>query len=129
MASHSNADGDQKEAILKAFISEVSKIEERDSVYTSEKQIQRLLRPGSSYANLNPFSVLMVSRGYDMALFTFLMIDKFHCSSHQHSVLVFNRLTSMLLQKKYVNSTKNYQFFCILIKIWTTEKKLRQLSM
>lgn len=61
-STHSkHTDGDQKEAILKAFISEVSKIEERDSVYTSEIQIQRLLRPGSSYANLNPFSVLLVS--------------------------------------------------------------------
>lgn len=49
-----------KEEIFNEFIKEVSKIEQRDSVYTSEKQIQRLLRPGSSYANLNPFGVLMV---------------------------------------------------------------------
>jgi len=42
------------------FMKEVKQIEEKDSIYTSEKQIARLLRPGSSYANLNPFEVLMV---------------------------------------------------------------------
>lgn len=52
--------GNDKEDILKSFITEVKKIEEQDSFYTSELQIQRLLRPGSSYANLNPFSVLLL---------------------------------------------------------------------
>ena len=32
----------------------------KDSIYTSKQQIERLLRPGSSYANLNPFDVLLV---------------------------------------------------------------------
>lgn len=38
----------------------MKKIEARDSVLTSEQQITRLLRPGSTYFNLNPFEVLQV---------------------------------------------------------------------
>ena len=36
---------------------QVKKIEKRDSVLTSTQQIDRLLRPGSKYANLNPYDV------------------------------------------------------------------------
>jgi DnaJ family protein C protein 8 len=43
-----------------SFLQEVKEIEQKDSIYTSEKQITRLLRPGSSYANLNPFEVLLI---------------------------------------------------------------------
>ena len=32
-------------------------IEKRDSVLTSAQQIDRLLRPGSKYSNLNPYDV------------------------------------------------------------------------
>lgn len=35
-------------------------IEQRDSVLTSDQQIKRLLRPGSTYFNLNPFEVLQI---------------------------------------------------------------------
>lgn len=35
----------------------VKQIEKRDSVLTSKQQIDRLLRPGASYFNLNPFEV------------------------------------------------------------------------
>jgi len=42
------------------FYEEVKEIEKRDSVLTSDQQIQRLLRPGSTYFNLNPFEVLQV---------------------------------------------------------------------
>uniref|UniRef100_A0A3P8VAU3 DnaJ (Hsp40) homolog, subfamily C, member 8 n=1 Tax=Cynoglossus semilaevis TaxID=244447 RepID=A0A3P8VAU3_CYNSE len=35
----------------------VKQIEKRDSVLTSKQQIDRLLRPGSSYFNLNPFEL------------------------------------------------------------------------
>ena len=35
-------------------------IEKRDSVLTPKQQIERLLRPGSSYFNLNPFEVLQI---------------------------------------------------------------------
>lgn len=37
--------------------SQVKKIEKRDAVLTSSQQIDRLLRPGSTYFNLNPFEV------------------------------------------------------------------------
>lgn len=36
----------------------MKKIEKRDSVLTSKQQIDRLLRAGSTYFNLNPFEVL-----------------------------------------------------------------------
>ncbi|XP_070568494.1 dnaJ homolog subfamily C member 8-like [Ptychodera flava] len=49
-----------KEGIFKRFMSEVKEIEERDSVLTSKQQIDRLLRPGSTYFNLNPFEVLQI---------------------------------------------------------------------
>ncbi|XP_065371791.1 dnaJ homolog subfamily C member 8 [Calliphora vicina] len=42
------------------FYSEVKEIEKRDSVLTSTQQIDRLLRPGSTYFNLNPFEVLQI---------------------------------------------------------------------
>lgn len=38
----------------------MKKIEARDSVLTSDQQINRLLRAGSTYFNLNPFEVLQV---------------------------------------------------------------------
>jgi len=40
------------------FYSEVKQIEARDAVMTPTQQIDRLLRPGSTYFNLNPFEVL-----------------------------------------------------------------------
>ena len=43
------------------FYSEVKLIEARDSVMTPTMQIDRLLRPGSTYFNLNPFEVLQVN--------------------------------------------------------------------
>lgn len=42
------------------FYCEVKQIEKRDSVLTSEQQIERLLRPGATYFNLNPFEVLQL---------------------------------------------------------------------
>lgn len=39
---------------------QVKQIEARDSVLTSDQQINRLLRPGSTYLNLNPFEVLQI---------------------------------------------------------------------
>ena len=49
----------EKDAFNK-FYNEVKSIEKQDSIYTSVTQINRLLRPGSTYANLNPFEVLLV---------------------------------------------------------------------
>lgn len=42
------------------LVNQVKEIEKRDSVLTSKQQIERLLRPGSTYFNLNPFEVLQV---------------------------------------------------------------------
>lgn len=32
-------------------------VEKRDAVLTSDKQIERLVKPGSKYLNLNPYEV------------------------------------------------------------------------
>ncbi|PWA15210.1 hypothetical protein CCH79_00008659 [Gambusia affinis] len=48
------------EELFQNFYTEVKQIEKRDSVLTSKQQIDRLLRPGSSYFNLNPFEVLQI---------------------------------------------------------------------
>lgn len=49
-----------KEESFNEFYHEVKEIEKRDSVLTPKQQIERLLRPGSTYFNLNPFEVLQV---------------------------------------------------------------------
>ncbi|XP_075995299.1 dnaJ homolog subfamily C member 8 [Genypterus blacodes] len=48
------------EELFQNFYTEVKQIEKRDSVLTSKQQIERLLRPGASYFNLNPFEVLQI---------------------------------------------------------------------
>ncbi|KAF7987721.1 hypothetical protein HCN44_003584 [Aphidius gifuensis] len=50
----------KKEDDFNEFYTEVKEIEKRDSVLTPKQQIDRLLRPGSSYFNLNPFEVLHI---------------------------------------------------------------------
>ncbi|KAJ4441674.1 DnaJ (Hsp40), sub C, member 8 [Periplaneta americana] len=50
----------KKEEAFNEFYTEVKEIEKRDSVLTPKQQIDRLLRPGSTYFNLNPFEVLQV---------------------------------------------------------------------
>lgn len=52
--------GGSKDNKFDDFIYEVKEIERRDSVLTSKQQIDRLLRPGSTYFNLNPFEVLQI---------------------------------------------------------------------
>ncbi|XP_050525455.1 dnaJ homolog subfamily C member 8 [Daktulosphaira vitifoliae] len=42
------------------FYTEVKEIEKRDSVLTPKQQLDRLLRPGASYFNLNPYEVLQI---------------------------------------------------------------------
>ncbi|KAK9875201.1 hypothetical protein WA026_005993 [Henosepilachna vigintioctopunctata] len=49
-----------KDANFECFYTEVKEIEKRDSVLTPKQQIDRLLRPGSTYLNLNPFEVLQI---------------------------------------------------------------------
>lgn len=55
--AHSSHSEEQR---FNAFYSEVKQIEKRDSVLTSQQQIERLLRPGATYFNLNPFEVLQL---------------------------------------------------------------------
>ncbi|XP_044740014.1 dnaJ homolog subfamily C member 8 [Chrysoperla carnea] len=49
-----------KEIEFNEYYTEVKEIEKRDSVLTPKQQIERLLRPGSTYFNLNPFEVLQI---------------------------------------------------------------------
>jgi len=46
--------------IIFTLVIKVKEIEKRDSVLTSKQQIDRLLRPGASYFNLNPYEVLQL---------------------------------------------------------------------
>ncbi|KAF4520365.1 hypothetical protein B566_EDAN009888 [Ephemera danica] len=57
---HKDAPSTTKEVEFNEFYTEVKEIEKRDSVLTPPQQIDRLLRPGSTYFNLNPFEVLQV---------------------------------------------------------------------
>ncbi|CAF0830359.1 unnamed protein product [Rotaria sordida] len=50
----------QEDETYEQFYSEVKAIEKRDSVLTPEQQINRLLRPGATYFNLNPYEVLQI---------------------------------------------------------------------
>ncbi|XP_072304145.1 dnaJ homolog subfamily C member 8 [Eucyclogobius newberryi] len=50
----------ESDDLFQTFYTEVKQIEKRDSVFTSKQQIDRLLRPGASYFNLNPFEVLQI---------------------------------------------------------------------
>lgn len=56
----STSKDNEKDTKFNVFYTEVKEIEKRDSVLTSKQQIERLLRPGSTYRNLNPFDVLQV---------------------------------------------------------------------
>jgi len=50
----------ETDGLFNESYTEVKKIEKRDSVLTPKQQIERLLRSGSTYFNLNPFEVLQV---------------------------------------------------------------------
>jgi DnaJ family protein C protein 8 len=55
---------DEKEAkpdpLMDLFYSEINDIKTEDFKTTSKEQLDRLLRPGSTYFNLNPFEVLQI---------------------------------------------------------------------
>ncbi|XP_072529654.1 dnaJ homolog subfamily C member 8 [Salminus brasiliensis] len=59
-APQAQSSGSADDEAFQTFYTEVKQIEKRDSVLTSKQQIDRLLRPGSSYFNLNPFEVLQI---------------------------------------------------------------------
>uniref|UniRef100_A0AC35UGE4 J domain-containing protein n=1 Tax=Rhabditophanes sp. KR3021 TaxID=114890 RepID=A0AC35UGE4_9BILA len=42
------------------FYTDLKALEKKDSVLTSVQQIERLLKPGSTYLNLNPYEVLQI---------------------------------------------------------------------
>ena len=46
---------------FEAFYADLKQTEKKDAVLTSTQQIDRLLRPGSTYRNLNPYEVLGVN--------------------------------------------------------------------
>lgn len=55
--SEADTAGMAEEKKVSQFLNVLGKVEQQDSVWTSEKQIERLLRPGAKYRNLNPFEV------------------------------------------------------------------------
>ncbi|CAJ0585241.1 unnamed protein product, partial [Mesorhabditis spiculigera] len=50
------------------FYTDLKETEKNDSVLTPGQQIERLLRPGSTYLNLNPFEVLQIDPDEDVEL-------------------------------------------------------------
>ena len=48
------------EAAFNSFYKDLKATEKADSVLTPKQQIERLLRPGSTYRNLNPYEVLQI---------------------------------------------------------------------
>ena len=48
------------EAAFSTFYKDLKATEKADSVLTPKQQIERLLRPGSTYRNLNPYEVLQI---------------------------------------------------------------------
>jgi len=49
------------EKLFASFMQDVRDIEKRDECLTSDKQIERLTKPGAKYLNLNPYEVLQIS--------------------------------------------------------------------
>ena len=43
---------------FESFYRDLKSTEQKDATLTSTQQIDRLLRPGSTYLNLNPFEVI-----------------------------------------------------------------------
>jgi len=73
------------------LVIKVKEIEKRDSVLTSKQQIDRLLRPGASYFNLNPYEVLQLEhdtpldearKKYKRVSSTINIIIKFYIGTH-----------------------------------------------
>ncbi|VDO36119.1 unnamed protein product [Haemonchus placei] len=50
------------------FYNDIKETEKEDSTLTSQQQLDRLLRPGSTYLNLNPFEVLQIDPDSDIEL-------------------------------------------------------------
>ncbi|XP_011503195.1 PREDICTED: dnaJ homolog subfamily C member 8 [Ceratosolen solmsi marchali] len=96
---------EKKEDEFNEFYSEVKEIEKRDSVLTPKQQIDRLLRPGSSYFNLNPFEVLHIDPTTE--------IDEIKKKYRRMSILVHP-------DKNQDDSERAQQAFEIVNKAWKT---------
>ncbi|KAG6802377.1 dnaJ homolog subfamily C member 8 [Apis laboriosa] len=107
-ATNSNISSDsptKKEDEFNEFYSEVKEIEKRDSVLTPKQQIDRLLRPGSSYFNLNPFEVLQIDPSTS--------IDEIKKKYRRMSILVHP-------DKNQDDAERAQQAFEIVNKAWKT---------
>ncbi|XP_034949793.1 dnaJ homolog subfamily C member 8 [Chelonus insularis] len=104
-SSLSNDFPESKEDEFNEFYSEVKEIEKRDSVLTPKQQIDRLLRPGSSYFNLNPFEVLQIDPGTS--------IDEIKKKYRRMSILVHP-------DKNQDDADRAQQAFEIVNKAWKT---------
>uniref|UniRef100_A0A8R1DPR0 J domain-containing protein n=1 Tax=Caenorhabditis japonica TaxID=281687 RepID=A0A8R1DPR0_CAEJA len=51
---------------FESFYQDLKSTEQQDAVLTSEQQIERLLKPGSTYLNLNPYEVLQIDIETDL---------------------------------------------------------------
>ncbi|XP_002168877.1 dnaJ homolog subfamily C member 8 isoform X1 [Hydra vulgaris] len=60
MASVTPGELDNKLQKFQNFIDDVKAIQKRDETLTSDVQIERLVKPGSKYLNLNPYEVLNI---------------------------------------------------------------------
>ncbi|OXU24034.1 dnaJ homolog subfamily C member 8 [Nasonia vitripennis] len=96
---------EKKEDEFNEFYTEVKEIEKRDSVLTPKQQIDRLLRPGSSYFNLNPFEVLHIDPTTD--------VDEIKKKYRRMSILVHP-------DKNQDDSERAQQAFEIVNKAWKT---------
>ncbi|XP_070152669.1 dnaJ homolog subfamily C member 8 [Polyergus mexicanus] len=95
----------KKEDEFNEFYTEVKEIEKRDSVLTPKQQIDRLLRPGSSYFNLNPFEVLQIDPS--------TTIDEIKKKYRRMSILVHP-------DKNQDDAERAQQAFEIVNKAWKT---------
>ncbi|XP_065156261.1 dnaJ homolog subfamily C member 8 [Atheta coriaria] len=95
----------EKEEEFSEYYSEVKAIEKRDSVLTSKQQIDRLLRPGSTYFNLNPFEVLQVDPDTP--------VEQIKKTYRKYSILVHP-------DKNQDDADRAQQAFEILNKAWKT---------
>ena len=60
MASGSSSSSTVPDGGFDSFYADLKETEKKDSTLTPSQQIDRLLRPGATYRNLNPFEVLMI---------------------------------------------------------------------
>ncbi len=60
MSSIDDSPSSSSKVSFDSFYQDLKETEKKDSVLTPKQQIDRLLRPGATYRNLNPFEVRFV---------------------------------------------------------------------